>query len=87
MTHLPYLRTIKPCKKKKTGCQLKIPYTDEGREYIWVFNNYLQENSIYHEITASYSPKQYKKTKKLTTLLWGLFELFSPNKIFQSSYE
>ncbi len=69
---LAAFKNYKALRKNQSGCQLKILYTDGGREYMGEFNDCLKENGISHEVTAPYSPKQNEKAEKVNRTIIGL---------------
>ena len=57
--------------KKQSGCQLNVFHTDGGEEYMREYNEYFKENSIIHNVTALYSPKQNGKAERVNSTIMG----------------
>lgn len=70
-------KNYKTLRKKQSNCQPKVLHTNRKKEYIRDLNDYFNENSITHKVTASYLPEQNKKTERVNhiimSLIWAIF--------------
>ncbi len=58
-------------REKQSDCQFKVLHSDGEKEYMGVFDDYLQENVISHEVTALYLPGQNGKAERVKCTIIG----------------
>ena len=69
---LAAFKDYKGLHERQSGCQLKVLHTDEGKEYMREFDDYLKENNINYKVTNPYLPKQNSKAERVNHTIIAL---------------